>query len=259
MHIFDFHTHVYPERIAPRSVENVRAHYHLAANATGLIDDLHARAKEAQVDYLLVLSVASKPGQAPTINKWLSQHLSDHVLGFGGLHPHAKHLERDAEQLVKLGLRGIKLHPDFQHVAADDPSMDVIYDLAVQLHLPILIHSGDVLTPYSSPVRIARVLERFPQLTLIVPHLGGYSEWDESERYIIGKNCYIDTSSSLWALPPEKSRELIRRHGTSHVLFGTDYPLTTQAEELERFHHLGLTEEEEKQILYENAQRLLNL
>lgn len=257
MSVFDFHTHIYPGRIAARSVENVRAHYHLTASSTGLADHLLTCAKEAQVDYMLVLSVASKPGQTSTVNKWLSQHLSDHLFGFGGLHPYSKHLEREAEQLRELGLCGIKLHPDFQHVPADDPAMDAVLDLAVQYHLPVLIHSGDVLTPYSSPARIARILKRFPQLTLIVPHLGGYSEWDESERYIIGKNCYIDTSSALWALPPEKSLDLIRRHGVERVLFGTDYPLSTQAEELERFHRLGLTDEEEQRILFENAKQLL--
>ncbi|MFT9057193.1 MAG: TatD family hydrolase [Ethanoligenens sp.] len=259
MPIFDFHTHAYPERIAARSVESVRNHYHLAAHSTGLIEDLRARAADAQVSHLLILQVASKPGQSSTVNKWLAQHLSDHLFGFGGLHPHSKHLERDIDQLRELGLCGIKLHPDFQHVAADDPSMDAIYDLAVQYHLPVLIHAGDVLTPYSSPIRIARVLNRFPQMTLIAPHLGGYSEWDESERHVIGKNCYIDTSSALWALPPEKSLELIRKHGVERVLFGTDYPLTTQAEELERFHRLGLTDEEEKLILFENAKQLLGL
>lgn len=259
MPILDFHTHAYPERIAARSVENVRSHYHLTANSTGTIENLHARAEEAGVDYLLILSVASKPAQAQTVNRWLAGHLSDHIFGFGGLHPHSRHLEQDAEQLRALGLRGIKLHPDFQHVAADDPSMDAIYDFAVQTKLPVLIHSGDVLTAFSSPSRVASVLARFPDLTMIVPHLGGYSEWDESERDIIGKNCYIDTSSSLWALPPEKSLELIRRHGVERVLFGTDYPLTTQAEELERFHRLGLTEAEENLILFENAKRLLNI
>lgn len=259
MSVFDFHTHIYPERIAARSVEKMREHYHLYANSSGLVDNLHTCAKEAQVDYMLVLAVASKPAQPSTINKWLAQHLSDHLLGFGGLHPHSKHLERDVEQLMQLGMCGVKLHPDFQHVPADDPSMDAVLDLAVQHHLPVVIHSGDVLTPYSSPIRIAHILERFPELTLIVPHLGGYSEWDESERHIIGKNCYIDTSSALWALPPEKSLALIRRHGVERVLFGTDYPLATQADELERFHRLGLTDEEEQLILFENAKELLGL
>ncbi|ADU27476.1 amidohydrolase family protein [Ethanoligenens harbinense] len=259
MQFFDFHTHIYPEHIAARSVEGMRAHYHLAASGTGLVENLLACAEKAGGGYLMALAVASKPGQVATINKWLSRHLSDRLFGFGGLHPHSKHLEQDAEQLLALGLRGIKLHPDYQHVAADDPSMDAVYDLAVQHHLPVLIHAGDVRTPYSSPVRIAHVLERFPQMTVIVPHLGGYSEWDEAERHIIGKNCYIDTSSSLWALPPEKAAELIRKHGVERVLFGTDYPLTTQAEELERFDRLGFTEEERRLILLENAKRFLGL
>lgn len=253
MPILDFHAHAYPERIAPLSAANIRRHYHLEVHGTGLIDDLKARAAEAGVDYLVILAVAAKPGQGVTVNNWLAEHTGEHVIGFGGLHPHCKHLREEMDRVLTLGFRGIKLHPDFQHVAADDPAYDPIYDFAAQTHLPVLVHAGDVFTPYSSPARVAKMLARFPNVTVIVPHLGGYSEWDESERHIIGKNCYIDTSSALWALPPEKARELIRRHGVERVLFGTDYPIRTQAEELALLRGLGLTDEEERLILFENA------
>lgn len=257
--ILDFHTHAYPERIAPLSATNIRQHYRLEVHGTGLIDDLKARAAEAGVDYMVVLAVASKPGQGTTVNNWLAKHTGGGVIGFGGLHPHCKHLQDEMARVQALGMRGIKLHPDFQRVPADDTSYDPIYDFAAQTHLPVLVHSGDVLTPYSSPARIAAMIRRFPNVTFIVPHLGGYSEWDESERHIIGQNCYIDTSSALWALPPEKARELIRRHGAEHVLFGTDYPIRTQKEELALLHGLRLTDEEERLILFENAKRLLGL
>lgn len=259
MSIIDFHTHAYIDRIASRSVKTVSEHYSKPVSGNGTIGNLEECAKDGGVDYILVLPVAPRASQVVPLNNWLAKRITDHVLGFGCLHPKYKHLEEEAARIKTLGLRGIKLHPDFQQVNADDPSMDKVYDLAVQEHLPVLIHAGDVQTTYSNPARIANVMKRFPEMTLIVPHLGGYSEWDEAERYIIGKDCYIDTSSSLWALPPEKSRELILKHGVDRVLFGTDYPLTSQIEEIRYFKRLHLTEEAEKRILFENAKELLHL
>ncbi len=259
MSICDFHAHIYPERIAQRSAESICNYYHLTTTCTGTAENLLMHAGHVGVDYVVMLSVVPKPAQTQTINRSMASHISDHAIGFGGLHPHSKHLREDEEQLVALGCKGIKLHPDYQRVKADDPSYDPIYDFAVQAHLPILVHSGDVNTDFSSPRRVAEMLKRFPEATVIVPHLGGYSEWDEAERYIIGKNCYIDTSSSLWALPPEKSRGLIRRHGAERVLFGTDYPLRTQRQELTLLRGLGLSDDELRLILFENAKRLLKL
>ena len=113
---------------------------------------------------------------------------------------------------------------------------------------------------YSKPERLARVAEQFPKQIFIGAHFGGYQAWDESEKYLIGKeNVYIDTSSSLFVLTPEYAAELIRRHGAERVLFGTDYPMWDPTEEIERFMRMPLTEEEREMIFAKNLERLLDL
>ena len=67
----------------------------------------------------------------------------------------------------------------------------------------------------------------------------------------------VDTSSSFYWLKPERALEIIRAFGADRVLFGTDYPMWNPAEELERFHRLLLTDEEEEKILCLNAGTLL--
>lgn len=83
--------------------------------------------------------------------------------------------------------------------------------------------------------------------------------WDESMRYLVGRNLYFDTSSSLWTLDKSKAVDIIRRHGADKILFGTDYPMWLYEDELERFKSLNLTQEEEELILWKNAAGLLNI
>jgi predicted TIM-barrel fold metal-dependent hydrolase len=256
--IFDFHTHAYPEKIAEKAVEFLNSYYRVTCLGDGTIKDLLKSAEAADIEYILVHAVATKPSQVENINTWISEQINDKIIGFGTIHPQYDNILPELERIKQLGLRGIKLHPDFQEFYANDPSMDIIYS-NIEGKLPVLIHAGDENNDYSSPRRIADVHARYPKLTIIAAHLGGYSQWDEAQKYLIGKNLYIDTSSALWAMPPEKAVSIIRAHGAHKTLFGTDYPLANHSEELKRFYSLEFTEEERRLILFENAKKLLKL
>lgn len=256
--ILDFHSHAYPEKVASKSVTFLNKYYKVTCQGSGTIDDLLNSAKEGGVGCLLIHSVATKPSQVENVNSWIADHISQNVFGFGSIHPEYKEVKKELDRIRSLGLLGLKLHPDFQGYYVDDPSMDAIYK-EIEGKMPVLIHTGDENSKFSAPQHLANVLDRYPKLTVISAHLGGYSQWDEAERYIIGRNCYIDTSSSLWALSPQRAVDIIRRHGVDHVLFGSDYPLTYHKDELRRFYALDLTEEERNKILFENAKKLLKL
>ena len=100
-------------------------------------------------------------------------------------------------------------------------------------------------------------MKRFPKLTIIGAHLAGWTKWDEAAELFSGGVIYADLSSSLYAMTPENAAELIRKIGTRRVMFGTDYPMWSAVEDLERFRSLPLTAEEQEDILYQNALRLL--
>ncbi|MDP4109220.1 MAG: amidohydrolase family protein, partial [Bacillota bacterium] len=140
----------------------------------------------------------------------------------------------------------------------DDPDMMPVYK-ALEGKLPVLIHMGDEHRDSSSPKRLRKVLDLFPGLTVIAAHLGGYRKWDDSIKYLLGKNVYFDTSSSLFMLDKLKATEIIRGHGVKKVLFGSDYPMWSHEEELRRFLNLGLTPEENELILWKNASSLLKI
>ena len=137
--------------------------------------------------------------------------------------------------------------------------MDKIYDAAKNQGLVVLAHAGDYRFDFSSPKRIANVVEKHPDLKFVAAHFGGYTEWDKSEEFLVGKNVFFDTSSTLFKLPIEKAMQMIEKHGVENFLFGTDYPMWNHKEELERFSKLPLSEEEKQMILYKNASNLLDL
>ncbi|MBR4467280.1 MAG: amidohydrolase family protein, partial [Clostridia bacterium] len=167
--------------------------------------------------------------------------------------------ERDVEEILKLGLKGVKLHHDFQGFGIDDRRCMRLYEIC-EGRLPVLMHTGDNRYDYSNPNRLKPVLEAFPDLTVIGAHLGGWSIWEQAANELCGfGNFYVDSSSSLYALTPEKAKELIRMYGADRVLYGDDFPMWPPAEELERFRKLGLTEQEQELILCRNAEKIFGI
>ena len=69
----------------------------------------------------------------------------------------------------------------------------------------------------------------------------------------------MDTSSSIAFIGPERALESVAHFGIERVMFGTDFPMWRAGEELERFFGLGLSEEENRAVLYGNFARLYGL
>jgi predicted TIM-barrel fold metal-dependent hydrolase len=257
--IIDFHTHIYPEKIAAHGVKYIGDFYGFSLDADrGTKAHLDACCAAAGVDYKVHLAVAVRPEQVQSINNWLSSVLDAHSFGFGSLHPQMEDPLAELDRFEALGFSGVKFHPDMQSFAADDPSMFPVYE-KIAGRYPVLFHAGDKRYDFSGPRRIARVLDAFPNLTVIAAHLGGYSEWEEAMELLCGRDVYFDTSSAVGFLPEEKAVEMIRSHRPDRLLFGTDYPVVTQEEELKTFRALGLDRELEERILWKNAAALLHI
>ena len=259
--IIDFHTHAFPKVLASKAVNNIGSHYSIPMSGTGKIEDLIKSAQKADITYLVLPSTATRPNQVQNINNWIAKQVrfsEGRIIGFGTLHPDMDGIEKEFNRIISLGLRGVKLHPDFQGFKADAPELDKIYSL-LENRLPLLIHAGDANLDNSSPERIARILDRFPKLTLIAAHLGGYMQWREAMEYLAGKNLYLDTSSTLHYMDTEFAMQIIKTHGAKRIVFGTDYPAVLHTDELERFMALKLSRQERQDILYNNAARILNI
>lgn len=259
--IIDTHAHIFPDKIAAKASDSISKFYDIPMDSDGTVSTLLRLGLEAGVDRFLVHSVATVPAQVEHINNFIISSVKEHpdkLIGFATIHPDYDNIPHEVERIIDSGLRGIKIHPDFQRFCIDDEHAFSLYE-CIEGRLPILIHMGDSRYEYSKPARLANILKRFPKLTVIGAHFAGYSEWDDAAKILEGSGIYVDTSSSLFKISPEKARSLIDIYGVDHVLFASDYPMWKPADELKKIARIHLNEEERELILYKNAVRLLNI
>ena len=257
--IIDAHCHIYPDKIAEKASASTGHFYDLPASLDGKISTLIEHGKKAGIEHFIVQSVATTPKQVSSINHFIAESVAasdGHFTGLGTLHPDSDDIEADVQEILSLGLKGVKLHPDIQKVALDDPRLHKMYKLC-EGKLPMLLHTGDHRYDFSNPNRMIPILEQYPKLTVIGAHFGGWSIWEEAtEKLKNYDNFLVDCSSSLYAITPQKAKELIYAYGVERVLFGTDYPLWSPEEELDRFMKVDLTDKEREDIFYTNAAKL---
>ena len=261
--IIDAHCHIYPDKIAEQAAAATSDFYGgLGSTLDGTVSTLSKEAKIAGIKHCVVQSVATTPKQVSSINHFIAKSVAEsngEFTGLGTLHPDSEDIEADVEEIISLGLRGVKLHPDIQQFKIDDYRMLKIYELC-EGKLPLLIHTGDHRYDLSNPNRMMPILEIYKNLTVIGAHFGGWSVWEEAtEKLCKYKNFYVDCSSSLYAMTPQKAKELIMAYGTNRVLFGTDYPMWEPKAEIERFMQIDLTDKEREDILYNNAAKMFDI
>lgn len=264
MQIFDAHVHIYPDKIAEKAAANVGKFYEIPMKYNGMISTLLENCRKAGVERCLVHSVATTHEQVCKINDFIhaSVEASNGIfVGFCTLHPSMTADEIDAEvkRVISLGLHGIKLHPDCQKFAIDDKHAMEMYEI-IDGRLPILFHTGDKRYNYSHPAQLKTAALRFPKQRMIAAHLGGYSEWENAVKTLPGiENIWYDESSSLNYMTPEKAKEYILAYGAERVFWGTDYPMWSASDEVERFNRIDLDEPQRRKILWDNITGFLGL
>ena len=124
--IVDFHTHIFPDKIAARTIEKLENIANIKAFTDGREHSLSASMQKAGVDLSVVLPVVTKPEQFDTVNEFAMQlnekyqQQKTRLLSFGGIHPDTLDFRRELRVIKELGLLGIKLHPDYQNTYFDD-------------------------------------------------------------------------------------------------------------------------------------------
>jgi len=256
MKVFDMHTHIFPDAIAKKAVDNLSEYYNVEMDGVGTYEDFKKSIKEAVViKKCLVFSTATTAHQTESVNSFVSELICDDIYGFGSIHPDYDKIEDEIDRMLSLGLRGIKLHSDFQGFNADCEKACRIYKYAEEKKVPIMFHAGDENVDSSSPKRLGHIKDMFPSLIMIAAHLGGYSMWDDAEKYLVGQDVYFDTSSSLWKIDKEQAVRIIKNHGVEKCFFGSDFPMHNQKKSVDEIVSLGFSDKETEDILWNNAMR----
>lgn len=259
--VIDIHTHIFPDKIAEKATGGIEQFYDIKMARVGSVANLLNEGEAAGIDRFVVHSVATTPAQVEHINTFIcetSEQYPDKLIGFATMHPDYQGIQKELERAFTRGLRGVKIHPDFQKFLIDDERAYPLYE-CIEGRVPLLVHTGDYRYEYSKPERMARVMDRFPKLDVIGAHFGGWSVWEQATDLLAGRRIWVDTSSSLYAITPDVAGRLIHAYGVGQVLFGSDFPMWTPKQELERFYQIPLTEEERERILWKNAADLLGL
>ena len=258
MKIIDSHAHIFPQKISLKASGAIGDFYGIKMHHDGMAHTLNGLMEEAGIEKALVCSTATTPHQVEVINNFVHEKCEqyDKFIGLATLHQDMEDAEAEILRIKKLGLHGIKLHPDFQKFKIDDEKMFPVYKILEREKLPILFHTGDKRYDFSGPRHLIKIMEKFPDLVCIGAHFGGYSEWKEAEMYPKSKNLFFDTSSSLDVLPKEEALALISHFGVEQFMFGTDYPMWTPGEEIEKVLALGLSEDDYEKIFHANFERL---
>ena len=225
MKIADIHAHIFPERLAAKASDSIGSFYGASTSHVASLEILLEQEALAGIGYTAVSSSATSPEQAAHINDFISGCARErpNLVPLGSLFPGMDGWEAELERMQALGIRGIKIHPDFQRVNIDEPKAVEMYRAIARAGLPVLFHMGDARYDYSSPERLANLIRQVPDLVAIAAHFGGWQSWDRSYAHVLPENVYYDTSSSLMYLGKElsgqaESQSLSLRQRLPHVV-----------------------------------------
>lgn len=263
--IIDFHTHCFPDGIAEKAIQILK-------NRSGIIHPFHGGKvsqlielqRRAGVDFSVIQNIATNPHQQKKVNDFAISLLgTPGVIPFGSVHPGSDDRFDELYRLKEAGIKGIKLHPDYQEFFCDDERMIPLYEKIAELGFITLFHCG-IDMGYPSPVhcdaqRLASVLPAFGSAPVIAAHMGGICDTENTLKYLAGKEVYLDTAFSYGVLPPASAKEIIDAHGAGKILFASDSPWNDPADCIALIKLLGYEKEDEDKILGENARRLLSL
>jgi hypothetical protein len=265
--IIDIHTHTpnFKDPVPPeKEVWNSKWRPDRAVKATTSWQDYFEAQRPAEKS--VVFNIAWHPGQAhdrlaggsSVDNSWYAHNglgnlndatatfvraHPDKLIGFMSIHPHDIHCMDEFERCrTDLGMKGVKLGANYQSYDPLEARALAIYEAAQKHGLPIMFHQGTSpvrMAPirYAHPLVMDEIAMRYPDLKIIMAHLG--HPWQVDTCVVVRKhpNVYTDMSAnfyrpfSFW----EQMVKAIEWNITDKILFGTDYPVTTMQESIDAF------------------------
>ncbi len=277
--IIDFHTHIFPDEVRDSRAEYLERDAwfgtlyenprHKLASAEDVIRSMQA----AGVDRTVVFGFPWRDGK---LCAWNNDYLIDAIrrypdklLGFACVQPLDA---RDAQELARCldaGLMGLgELGPDGQRFDIEDKRiLQASAEVLQHYDRPLLTHASEPVghsypgKGQTFPKKLISLARNFPDLKIVMAHWGGglpfYDLMPELHEILL--NVYYDSAASTYLYRFDVFPVAARIVGADRILWGTDYPLLSQAKMLDRIRLSGLLPEELEAVLGGNAARLLRL
>ena len=262
--LIDFHTHCFPDKIAKTAMEKLSdASGGLMNNTDGTVSGLKNLMSEQNVDVSVVLNIATNAHQQSRVNDFAASINSiEGIVSFGSVYPKSEDAFDELERIKSLGLKGIKLHPDYQGFQVDDPDLRPLYKKISALGFITVFHAGvdfGFAPPYgATPKKLLTALKWFDS-PVVAAHWGGLSYNQEVLDLLCATPIYLDTSFGYSHIPKYYAKAILEKHGADKILFGTDCPWQTSEMEMRLLRSLSLSQNEFEKITCLNAKKLLNL
>ena len=262
--LIDFHTHCFPDALAQKAIQKLSfVSGGLKNHTDGTLQGLRNRMQVDDITACVVLNIATNAAQQKNVNDFAAKINNEtDIFSFGSVFPTAPDAIYELERIKDLGLKGVKLHPDYQSFSADDPKVFPIYKKISSLGLITVFHAGwdyGFPPPYGgTPEKMIKALSQFDS-PVIAAHFGGVNCCEAVLKHLCGTEIYLDTSFGYSMLPKYYAEQIIEKHGADKILFGTDTPWHTAEMEMRLLRSLSLSEEDFEKITYKNAQKLLKI
>jgi len=208
-------------------------------------------------------------GFTSQVNQFITNYVKEdpkRLIPCGSVHPrHSNNVQRDMEEILRMGIRMIKIHPPHQLLYPNDylngvKELGVIYRVAEANGIPVMIHTGTSIFPgarnkYGNPIYVDDVAVDFPNLKILLAH-GGRPLWMAEAFFLVRRhpNVFLDISG----IPPKTLlKSFSRLEEIAHkTLFGTDWPgpgVPEIATNLNDFRALNISDAAKQTILSKTA------
>lgn len=252
-------------------------HEEAAISLEGSLQKLQGAMAEARIDFALVLTSFIVSPHRPSTAEVVSAIAGIPNLGVVAGISYSSYRQRDLRELadfLEAGLvKGLKLYPGYEPFYPHDRRLQVVYDLAEEFSVPVMIHSGDTYSAkgklkYAHPLEIDEVAVDHPGVKFVICHLGNPWLTDCMEVVYKNANVYADISGlilgefteSFEDYMSDEIRDVILYAGDpGRFLFGTDWPICSMTSYMSFVKQLDLPPESYTQIMGENAKRLFKL
>ncbi len=277
--VIDFHTHIFPERIANKAISELEIKGSMKASFDGTYLGLLKDMQRNGIDYSITLPVITNPKNTISINnesiRINTLTKENNIIAFGGMHPDYDNYKEEIKRLSEANIKGIKLHPVYQNCNIDDIRYINIINEAFKYDMIVVVHAG--LDPgfpndmHSSINNVISLLKKINKGKIVLAHLGALYEWDKVNELLAGKfDCYLDLAMTIGQVSNLDGTysdlikdnlliDIINKHGSDKILFASDNPWMNTKDMKYEFDKLNLSNDDKDKILYKNAYRILNL
>ncbi len=259
----DTHTHIFHPKTAQRLFTEYDKIFNRSPAGDGSLDMLETHLHADGFTHAVILNAALSPWQVESVNSFtiMLKEAEPWLIPFGAVHPADPDWEKHLEQLRANGIKGIKLHPEFQNEHIDDPRFLPILE-AMGSDFVCTIHMGRCHLfrgCCATPAQLARLARDFPSVRFVAAHMGGHNVWEEALDVLHGKNVYLDTAFSLPYMPKNIVQRMFKEYPRENILFGSDWPFCRAGDTVKELRAIAGLSEQELWDLVSNANALFNM